>query len=156
MKVILVKPQGYCAGVMNAIRIAYLAKSENPDKNVFVLGALVHNQNVIEELKRNGINTLESGNDIETIKKLKPGDVLIFTAHGHDEKLDNVAKEQGLIIYDATCPKVRDNMNKIKVEIEAGHQVIYIGQQGHKETNAALSISPNVSLYDTQLLINYQ
>ena len=156
MKVILVKPQGYCAGVMNAIRIAYLAKSENPDKNVFVLGALVHNQNVIEELKRNGINTLESGNDIEAIKKLKPGDVLIFTAHGHDEKLDNVAKEQGLIIYDATCPKVRDNMNKIKVEIEAGHQVIYIGQQGHKETNSALSISPNVSLYDTKLLINYQ
>lgn len=156
MKVILVKPQGYCAGVMNAIRIAYLAKSENPDKNIFVLGALVHNQTVINELKRNGIETLESINDIETIKKLKQGDVLIFTAHGHDEKLDKIAEEQGLIIYDATCPKVRDNMNKIKAEIEANHQVIYIGQKGHKETNAALSISNNVSLYDTKLLINYQ
>ena len=156
MKVILVKPQGYCAGVMNAIRIAYLAKSENPDKNVFVLGALVHNQTVINELKRNGIETLESGNDIETIKKLKQSDVLIFTAHGHDEKLDEIAQSQGLIIYDATCPKVRDNMNKIKQEIKAGHQVIYIGQNGHKETNAALSISQNVSLYDTKLLINYQ
>ena len=156
MKVILVKPQGYCAGVMNAIRIAYLAKGENPDKNVFVLGALVHNQTVINELKRNGIETLESGNDIETIKKLKQSDVLIFTAHGHDEKLDEIAQSQGLIIYDATCPKVRDNMNKIKQEIKAGHQVIYIGQNGHKETNAALSISQNVSLYDTKLLINYQ
>ena len=156
MKVILVKPQGYCEGVMNAIRIAYLAKSENSDKNVFVLGALVHNQTVINELKRNGIETLESGNDIETIKKLKQGDVLIFTAHGHDEKLDEIAQSQGLIIYDATCPKVRDNMNKIKQEIKAGHQVIYIGQNGHKETNAALSISQNVSLYDTKLLINYQ
>ena len=156
MKAILVKPQGYCAGVMNAIKIAYLAKSENADKRVFVLGALVHNQTVIDELKNNNIETLESGDEINTIKKLNKGDVLIFTAHGHDEKLDEVAKNQGLIIYDATCPKVRSNMEKIKQEIKAGHQVIYIGQKGHKETNAALSISKDVSLYDTQLLINYQ
>ena len=156
MKVELVQPQGYCAGVMNAIKIAYLAKSENADKRVFVLGALVHNQTVIDELKNNNIETLESGDEINAIKKLNKGDVLIFTAHGHDEKLDEVAKNQGLIIYDATCPKVRSNMEKIKQEIKAGHQVIYIGQKGHKETNAALSISKDVSLYDTQLLINYQ
>ena len=156
MKVELVQPQGYCAGVMNAIKIAYLAKSENADKRVFVLGALVHNQTVIDELKNNNVETLESGDEINAIKKLNKGDVLIFTAHGHDEKLDEVAKNQGLIIYDATCPKVRSNMEKIKQEIKAGHQVIYIGQKGHKETNAALSISKDVSLYDTQLLINYQ
>ena len=156
MKVELVQPQGYCAGVMNAIKIAYLAKSENPNKRIYVLGALVHNQTVIDELNKNGIITLESDDSVKTIKELNPGDVLIFTAHGHDEKLDEIAKNQGLIIYDATCPKVRDNMNKIKREIEANHQVIYIGQAGHKETNAALSISNNVSLYDTKLLINYQ
>ena len=156
MEVILVKPQGYCAGVTNAIRIAYLAKSENPDKRIFVLGALVHNQTVIDELKHNGIETLEYSDNVEAIKRLNKGNVLIFTAHGHDERLDDIAKDRGLIIYDATCPKVRDNMNKIKREIEANHQVIYIGQNGHKETNAALSISNNVSLYDTKLLINYQ
>ena len=156
MKVELVQPQGYCAGVMNAIKIAYLAKSENPDKNIYVLGALVHNQTVINELNKNGIITLESEDSTRTIKELKSGDVLIFTAHGHDEKLDEIANDHGLIIYDATCPKVRDNMNKIKKEIAANHQVIYIGQTGHKETNAALSISKNVSLYDTKLLINYQ
>ena len=156
MKVELVQPQGYCAGVMNAIKIAYLAKSENPNKRIYVLGALVHNQTVINELNKNGIITLESKDSVKTIKELNQGDVLIFTAHGHDEKLDEIARQQGLIIYDATCPKVRDNMNKIKREIEANHQVIYIGQAGHKETNAALSISNNVSLYDTKLLINYQ
>ena len=156
MKVELVQPQGYCAGVMNAIKIAYLAKSENPDKRIYVLGALVHNQTVIDELNKDGITTLESKDSVKTIKELNSGDVLIFTAHGHDEKLDEIAKNQGLVIYDATCPKVRDNMNKIKKEIESNHQVIYIGQAGHKETNAALSISKNVSLYDTKLLINYQ
>ena len=71
MKAILVKPQGYCAGVMNAIKIAYLAKSENADKRVFVLGALVHNQTVIDELKNHNIETLESGDEINIIKKLK-------------------------------------------------------------------------------------
>ena len=57
--------------------------------------------------------------------------------------------------YDATCFKVKSNLEKIKEEIKAGHQVIYIGQKGHKETNAALSVSDKVSLYDTKLLINY-
>ena len=81
--------------------------------------------------------------------------MIIFTAHGHDEKLEKLAEQLGLIIYDATCFKVRSNLDKIKKEINDGHQVIYIGQKGHKESNAALSISNNVSLYDTQLLINY-
>ena len=92
MEVILVKPQGYCAGVTNAIRIAYLAKSDNPDKRIFVLGALVHNQTVIDELKHNGIETLEYSDNVEAIKRLNKGDVLIFTAHGHDEKLDVLAE----------------------------------------------------------------
>ena len=155
MKVELVHPQGYCAGVINAIKIAYEAKNNNKDKNVYVLGALVHNDTVIKELNEYGIKTLIGDDDKELINSLNKGDVLIFTAHGHDPKLTELAKNKGLIIYDATCPKVESNMNKIKAEIESGHQVIYIGQQGHKETNAALSISNNVSLYDTKLLINY-
>ena len=51
---------------------------------------------------------------------------------------------------------MQDNLNKIKREIANGHQVIYIGQSGHKEANAALTVSDKVSLYDTKLLINYQ
>ena len=90
---------------------------------------------------------------METINK---EDVVIFTAHGHDERLDVLVKNKGLKSYDATCPKVIDNANKIKAELRAGHQVIYIGQKGHKETEAVLSISNNISLYDIQLLINYQ
>lgn len=156
MKVELVSPQGFCAGVMNAIKIAYKAKKENPDHNVYVLGALVHNQTVIDELSNNHIITLEGKDEISLIDQLKKDDVLIFTAHGHNPKLDEIALLKGLKIYDATCPKVKNNMDKIKSEIDAEHQVIYIGQNGHKETNAALSISNNVSFYDTKLLINYQ
>lgn len=156
MEVALIKPQGYCAGVMQAIKLAVEAKEYNPNRNVFVLGMLVHNKIVIDELSRHGIKTLEGDNEINLINSLSEGDVIIFSAHGHDPKLDELAKSKGLIIYDATCPKVANNMNRIREEIKANHQVIYIGQNGHRETNAALSLSNNVSLYDTKLLINYQ
>ena len=155
MNVSLIKPQGFCSGVTKAVSIAYKAKEENPNKNVYVLGMLAHNQTLINDLAKNGIITLSDEDEEKTIKSLKAGDIIIFTAHGHDEKLEVLAKKQGLIVYDATCFKVKSNLVKIKEETEAGHQVIYIGQKGHKETNAALAVSDNVSLYDTKLLINY-
>ena len=151
MKIELILPQGYCAGVNNAINIALKARKEHETANVYVLGMLVHNEIVIDLLKKQNILSISP----EELDKLHTGDVLIFTAHGHEEKYDKIAQEKGLIIYDATCPKVASNIKKIKKEIAAGHQVIYIGQSHHKETVAALSISENVSLYDTKLLINY-
>lgn len=153
MKVELVKPQGYCAGVLNAINIAKKAKEENPNNRVYVLGMLVHNKSVINELTKNGIKTLKKSNNIPFY--LKRGDVLIFTAHGHDEKLDILAKNKGLIVYDCTCPIVKKNLDMIKEEIKNHHQVIYIGQKEHKETMAALSLGKNVSLYDTKCGFNY-
>lgn len=152
MKVELVRPQGYCGGVINAIKMAYLAKKDNPNKEIYVLGALVHNSIVIDLLEKDGIKTVLD-NDLNKFGK---NDVVIFTAHGHDEKYETILKEKGVKYYDATCPKVINNANKIKEELRCGHQVIYIGQKGHKETEAVLSISNNISLYDIQLLINYQ
>ena len=155
MKVSLIKPQGFCSGVLRAINLVEQAKKENPDKTIYILGMLAHNQVLVTDLTNKGFITLK-GDEKEAISKLNEGDVLVFTAHGHDQKLNELAKEKGLITYDATCFKVNDNLKKIKKEIDNGHQVIYIGQKGHKEANAALSVSENVSLYDTQLLINYQ
>ena len=155
MNVSLIKPQGFCSGVTKAVSIAKKARQENLDKKVYVLGMLAHNQSLINDLYKEGIETLEDKDEIAALKTLNRGDVIIFTAHGHDEKLEKLAEQLGLIIYDATCFKVKSNLDKIKKEINDGHQVIYIGQKGHKEANAALSVSNNVSLYDTQLLINY-
>ena len=155
MEVALIKPQGFCSGVKRAIEVTKKAKEDNPSKNIYILGMLAHNQILIDDLSKEGFITL-LGNEEEEINKLSQGDVLVFTAHGHSSILDDLAKQKGLITYDATCFKVLDNLKKIRSEISNGHQVIYIGQKGHKEANAALSVSNNVSLYDTQLLINYQ
>ena len=155
MLVSLIKPQGFCSGVTKAVSIARKAKEEHPNENVYILGMLAHNQSLIDSLTKDGLITLSDENEIESLESIKRGDVVVFTAHGHSDLVEQKAKELGLIIYDATCFKVKSNLEKIKAEIKSGHQVIYIGQKGHKETNAALSVSNNVSLYDTKLLINY-
>lgn len=148
MKVELIKPQGYCAGVMNAIKIAGQAKKEHPNKDIFVIGMLVHNEQVVKELDEQGIKTINLDKDDNLPSTLKKGDIVIFSAHGHDEKLDEQAKNKSLIIYDCTCPIVRLNLQKIKDEVKRNHQIIYIGQKGHRETEAALSLSKNIALYD--------
>ena len=155
MIVSLIKPQGFCSGVTRAVSIAKQAKAEHPNENVYILGMLAHNQTLINDLSKEGLITLDDTDEYESLKKIEKGSVIVFTAHGHSDTIEEKARELGLIVYDATCFKVKSNLEKIKEEIKAGHQVIYIGQKGHKETNAALSVSDKVSLYDTKLLINY-
>ena len=153
MEVEILSPQGYCAGVTNAINMAKQAKKENLDKDVFVLGMLVHNKQVIDELSKDNITTIYDKNKSynELIELIPNNSVIVFTAHGHDENLDKIAKEKNLIIYDATCSKVKRNLNRIKEAISQGRDVIYIGEKNHPESLAALSISNRVSLYDSNL-----
>ena len=146
-KVEMIYPQGYCAGVKNAISVAKQSKIQYPDKNIFILGNLVHNQIVIKALEKMGISTIYD--DFENALKELPSDsVVIFPAHGHDEKYDLIAKQRGLIVLDAVCFKVKQNAAIIKEYVSKGHQVIYIGINNHPETVACLSIDKNVILYD--------
>ena len=149
MKITILKPKGYCAGVARAIEIALKARKEHLDKDVYVLGMLVHNHHVSELLKKNNVLIINSLDDI------KDGSVIVFNADGHTEEEMNKAIEKNLIIYDAVCPKVLNNLNKIKDELSKGHQIIYIGQSHHQETQIALSISKDVILYDDKEGINY-
>ena len=149
MKVTILQPKGYCAGVSRAINTALKAKKENPNKDVYVLGMLVHNHHVTNLLKSANINII---NDINIIKN---NAVIVFNADGHIKEQHEIALKKNLIIYDAICPKVESNLNKIKQEISLGHQIIYIGQSHHQETQIALSISKQVILYDDKKGIDW-
>ena len=150
MKVEILKPKAYCAGVSNAINLAIKAREENPDKKVFILGMLVHNNFVVEFLKKKDIQVALDINDIPD------GEVIIFSAHGHKRKLDEIAKEKNLIVYDSVCPKVLSNIKLIEDNVKAGHHVIYIGQKGHPEAEACLSLYNKVILYTNNILKDYQ
>lgn len=158
MKVTLLSPKGYCAGVTNAIKIAYQAKSEHPDVPVYILGMLVHNQIVIDELNNAGITTLhrESISDEALLESLDDGSVVVFSAHGHKKQLDELAKEKHFIVYDATCERVKHNLLIIEEELNNNHQVIYIGHKNHPEALAALSLGDNVFFYDIKSDFNFK
>ena len=157
-KIEILEPKGYCSGVELALQIAREARKKHKNKRIIILGMLVHNQIVTNELREEKIETIDISNaSNERIEKLIPKDcVIILPAHGHKTSLDNILKKKNVIIYDAVCPRVKRNIEIIKEEIKLGHQVIYIGNKKHPETETALSINKNVILYDTKLLINYQ
>lgn len=150
-------PKGYCAGVKYAIALALKSKEENPTKDVYVFGRLVHNNEVINFLESKGIKTLifEKKNAVQTIRNLPKKSILVFPAHGHNEALDLIAKENDIEIVDAVCPKVKQNNSIIKNEIKNGHQVIFLGISNHPETDASISIDENVILFDVNKEFDY-
>lgn len=151
MKIEILQPIGYCSGVNNAILKAIKIKKEHNDKIVYILGSLVHNSHVIDSLESIGIKNLIDNTSLEEkINSLDDGSIVVFTAHSHDEKADEIAKKKNMIIYDCVCPKVKANMNQIKEKIALGYKVIFVGIENHPETTACLSISKDIHLYDAK------
>ena len=157
MRITVIEPKSYCAGVTNAINIALKAKDDYPNRQIYILGKLVHNQLVTNYLNEQGIKTLydPKRNYFELIDMIPTQSVLIFTAHGHDKRLEDYALQHSLLFLDATCPKVKHNLDLIEKELKENHQVIYIGHKSHPETEAALSLDNNVIIYDVKFGIDY-
>ena len=121
-------------------------KKKHPDKNIYVFGLLVHNEEVRKELDSSGITTIEIKEDaaLEQLNKFSKDDVVIFTAHGHPLEYEQVLNSKGVLFYDATCSRVKECFDQIK----RAREVIYIGKKHHPETNAALTMNKNAHLYD--------
>ena len=153
MSVTLLKPIGHCFGVLKAIEIAKETKEKYKDKNVYVFGLLVHNEEVVKELDNYGIKTIEMNeeNALDLLNKFNKNDVVIFTAHGHPEAYENVLKNNGVTFVDATCKRVKDCFKVIK----SAEEVIYIGKSHHPETVAALTMNKNAHLYDISGGLNF-
>lgn len=152
MNVFVARPHGYCSGVIRAINLAKEVRSRHRDCPVFVLGSIVHNEDVIQELEDLGITTVRDiqKRPAQLLEELPNRSVVIFTAHGHEVSLDDIAKRKEMIVYDATCPMVTTNHRIILNELKNGHQVIYIGKKNHPEANAAASLGDDVFLIEDE------
>lgn len=155
MELYVIKPYGCCSGVVNAINIAKNVKKIS-DGPVYILGMLVHNEQIVNELATLGIKTLVDSNKTpkQIIESIDDG-TLIFTAHGHDPKLEEIAINRGLKVFDATCPYVKSNQELIKTALNNGKQVIFVGQSHHPECEGCLSLGDDVILYDIKGGIDY-
>lgn len=148
MKINKLSPQGYCGGVKNALNIAYnTLKDDNCPKPIYLLGSIIHNKNVIEELTNLGAILIEDKNLSREIllDKIDSGTV-IFSAHGVSPNVYKKAIEKGLNIIDTTCPNVLIVQNQIKKYLKLNYKCLYIGTKGHPECEGILGISSSIIL----------
>jgi 4-hydroxy-3-methylbut-2-en-1-yl diphosphate reductase len=126
MKVSLASAMGTCFGVQDAIN---LAMSPEFESDLTIVGQLVHNPQVSESLKQNGVSLVPG---IEDISKIKTKKVMI-TAHGAAEKTKKQLDAAGFIVYDASCPLVMRVHQTIKSMVTKGYFPVVIGQKDHVE-----------------------
>ncbi len=126
MKVSLASAMGTCFGVQDAIN---LAMSPEFHSDLTIVGQLVHNPQVSESLKRNGVSLVPG---IEDIGKIKTKKVMI-TAHGTADKTKKRLNDAGFIVYDASCPLVMRVHQTIKSLVAKGYYPVVIGQEDHVE-----------------------
>ncbi|MFA5777122.1 MAG: 4-hydroxy-3-methylbut-2-enyl diphosphate reductase [Parcubacteria group bacterium] len=136
MKITLSQYAGFCDGVKRAYDIALkISKDKKVKKPIFVLGSLVHNNDVVRKIEKMGIGKISFDGNIDKFfssNKRKIG-TLIVTAHGIGPKFYKLAKEKNIDVIDTTCPKVIKVQRLAKLYSDRNYQVIIIGEKMHKE-----------------------
>ena len=150
MKIDLIKPISLCFGVESSINKIKQCAAENKDASIFCLGLPVHNEIIAKELENLGINIIDAKpNEFESLLLTFPkNSIIIFSAHGHDRKLDEICKERSLKYIDTICPIVASIQRKIEEYIENGKEVLYIGKENHPESYSVLKNAPLVKFWD--------
>lgn len=137
MKINVAKSAGFCFGVKRALDIAL--KTPDSGKPVYMLGDIVHNEDVVKEVKLAGI---------KKIKKLKQGKnkMLLLRAHGASSDTINAARRLKYEIIDATCPMVKE-IHKIAKTMEGkGYKIIVIGDKEHDEVRGIIGQLKNKAI----------
>ena len=128
MKITIAKDAGYCFGVRDAVNLAY--KTADKYGDVYMLGDIVHNENVVSDLDKAGAKVVETLNEIPNNKPV------MLRAHGTKKAIWDEAKQRGMNIVDATCPLVHEIHREVKKLAEDGRQIFVIGDHGHDEVVA--------------------
>ena len=125
MKILVAKDAGYCFGVRDAVNLA--KKSGDDFQEVYMLGEIVHNEKVVEDLNKKGAKVVASLDDIPEDKPV------LFRAHGTKPEVWKEAQKKKLNIIDATCPLVTEIHEEIKMLESENRKTIIIGDHGHDE-----------------------
>jgi len=130
MKVLLAKDAGYCFGVRDAVNLAY--ETAEKEGVVYMLGHIVHNENVVTELEKTGTKVID---DLNEVPDNKP---ILFRAHGTVPKVWDEAEKRGINIVDATCPLVTEIHEEVRKLAAENRRIIIIGDHGHDEVNGIM------------------
>jgi len=135
MEIVVAKDAGYCFGVRDAVNMAYEAGRAHD--SVYMLGDIVHNEQVVRDLAEAGAKVVSS---LDEIPDSAP---VLFRAHGTPVDVWEQAKTKGVKVIDATCPLVREIHEEVRRISADGRQVIIIGDHGHDEVIGIASQVPD-------------
>lgn len=128
MEITVAKSAGFCFGVQRAVDSVYKELEENSGK-IYTFGPIIHNEQVVEDLNKKGIEVIDT---VEQLKKIKEGTVVI-RSHGVAKEIYDILEQQKLKMVDATCPFVKKIHNIVLDESNNGKTIIIIGNDNHPE-----------------------
>jgi 4-hydroxy-3-methylbut-2-en-1-yl diphosphate reductase len=138
--IIVAQPHGFCFGINKAIKISQDTAKKYPDKSIYFLGELVHNQHVVDWLEKNlKIKTINSINEIPKHS------IIILRAHGVSPQIYQQAKDRELEIVDGTCPLVLKSHQTVKDLVRRKNQVLFLCNKiDHDETIGVVGEAPDL------------
>ena len=139
----LAKHAGFCYGVKRAVETTKRLKSENNDKQIWVLGELIHNSHVINELSNLGIHT------VDELPSNGCG-ICVIRSHGASPAVFEDIKNKGYEIVDLTCPDVKKVQQKAIQLIQVGYTLVIVGKPEHPEVAA---IRANAEIYGDNIIV---
>ena len=141
MNVTVASTAGFCEGVQRAVRICEDAAGVL--ENCVVLGPIIHNQHVIDDLEKKGIKT------VSDISEILPGDTVIIRSHGASKNELEALSGLGIDLIDATCPHVTKIHDIVLEQSHLGRLIIIIGQRCHQEVVAISSRCQQYEIFET-------
>ena len=138
-KIILLRPRGFCAGVVRAIDVVKIALNAY-GAPIYVRKEIVHNRHVVDELRNAGAIF------VEELGEVPVGARVIFSAHGVAPSVPQEAKERKLQVIDATCPLVTKVHLEAKKFARQGYTIVLIGHKDHDEVIGTLGEAPDATI----------
>ena len=140
MAVVLAKSAGFCFGVDRAVEAVYRVLEEEEKKElaerlpIYTYGPIVHNERIVEELEKRGVQVLTS---LSELKGLERG-IVVIRAHGVGKEIYESLEKKGLKIVDSSCPFVRKIQKLVAEHTKNGESVIVMGDPEHPEVQGIL------------------
>jgi 4-hydroxy-3-methylbut-2-enyl diphosphate reductase len=136
----LAKEFGFCYGVERAIDLAYAARKYfPPEKPIYLLGEIIHNPEVNDQIKNMGIQIISAKPTVEDMTRLHAGDVVMIPAFGTEVSTRQQLEAKGCVLVDTTCGDVMSVWKRVRQYSKEAVTSIIHGKAKHEETKATTS-----------------
>ena len=147
MEIIRAKYMGFCFGVLEAINVCNSLVEEKGKK--YILGMLVHNKQVVEDMQRKGFRLVTEEELLQDVDSLKENDIVVIRAHGTSKKVHEKLKERKVKVFDATCIFVNKIRREIEIANEKGYSILFMGDRNHPEVKGVISFADDIQIFES-------